>query len=151
MVLSLLRSPTSPDPLADRGRHEFTYALLPHAGDFRAGGVIQEAYALNVPLIVREMKPAAGPLPASRSFFQLDQPNVIIEAVKLAEDGGALIVRLYEAAGARGAVTLTTMLPVGKAWLADLMENEIRKVPIKNGRIQLDLSPFEIVTLKLAR
>ncbi len=102
MVLSLLRAPISPDPLADRGRHEFTYALLPHAGDFRAGRVVEEAYALNVPLVVGEIKSGAGSLPATHSFFQVDRPNVIIEAIKLAEDGGAIIVRLYEAAGARG-------------------------------------------------
>jgi len=60
-------------------------------------------------------------------------------------------VRLYEAAGARGAVTLTTTLPVEKAWLADLMENELEKVALKNGKLQLDLKPFEIVTLKFAR
>jgi len=151
MVLSLLRSPNSPDPLADRGHHHFTYALLPHAGDFRAGRVIEEAYALNVPLIVSAAKPGTGSLPPTQSFFQLNRSNVIIEAIKLAEDGGAVIVRLYEAAGARGAVTLTTTLPVEKAWLADLMENELEKVALKNGKVQLDLKPFEIVTLKFAR
>ena len=151
MCLSLLRAPVSPDPLADRGHHEFTYALLPHAGDFRAGRVIEEAYALNVPLVVRETKPVAGSLPATHSFFQVDRPNVIIEAIKLAEEGGAVIVRLYEAAGSRGSVTLKTSLPVQQAWLADLMEHELEKLPLKNGRVQLDLKPFEIVTLKFAR
>jgi len=151
MCLSLLRSSTSPDPLADRGRHQFTYALLPHAGDFRAGRVIEEAYALNVPLVVSETKPGAGSLPATHSFFQVDRPNVIIEAIKLAEDGGAVIVRLYEAAGARGTATLATTLPVQKAWLTDLLENEIEKVALKNGKVRLNLKPFEIMTLKFAR
>jgi alpha-mannosidase len=151
MILSLLRAPISPDPVADRGRHEFTYALLPHAGDFRAGRVIEEAYALNVPLVVSELKPAAGALPATHSFFEVDRANVIIEAIKLAEDGGAVIVRLYEAAGARGTVSLTTNLPVEKAWRADMLENELESVTLKNGKVQLDLKPFEIVTLKFAR
>ena len=60
MRLSLLRAPTSPDPLADRGRHEFVYALLPHTGDLRS--VIEQAYALNVPLLARNLKPSAGSL-----------------------------------------------------------------------------------------
>jgi len=50
MRLSLLRSPKAPDPTADLGDQQFTYSLLPHAGDFRQGGVIQEGYNLNVPL-----------------------------------------------------------------------------------------------------
>jgi alpha-mannosidase len=151
ICLSLLRAPISPDPVADRGHHQFVYALLPHAGDFKQSRVIEEAYALNVPLVVKALKPNSGPLPSTHSFFQLDRPNAIIEAIKVAEDGDALIVRLYEATGARGAVTLTTSLPVRHAWSSDLLENNLKPLPLKNGRIRLDLQPFEIVTLKFAR
>ena len=35
--LTLLRSPTSPDPEADQGKQHFSYALYPHAGDWKAG------------------------------------------------------------------------------------------------------------------
>ena len=51
MRLSLLRSPTYPDPEADQGEHRFTYSLLPHAGGWEAG-TVAEAYALNDPLVV---------------------------------------------------------------------------------------------------
>ena len=146
--LSLLRAPISPDPLADRGHQRFTYALLPHAGDLRSAGVIEEAYALNVPLLTRETKPSVGPLPASRSFFHLDRG--IIEAIKVAEEGKALIVRFYEAQGARGTATLSTTLPVRKAWTASLMEEEQKALPLKDGAVKVDLKPFEIVTVKLA-
>ena len=71
--LSLLRAPSSPDPLADRGRHQFTYALLPHSGGLRH--VIDQAYSLNVPLLVRDLKPAEGSLPASHSFSLLTGPE----------------------------------------------------------------------------
>ena len=104
-----------------------------------------------MPLLVTASKPSAGSLPATQSFFQLDRSNVIIEAIKLAEEGGAVIARLYEAAGSRGAVTLTTSLPVSKAWTTDLMENELEKLELKSGKVQLDLKPFEIVTLKFER
>lgn len=150
MRLSLLRAPISPDPLADRGHQRFTYALLPHAGDIREGRVIEAAYALNVPLVVREVKPAAGTLPPAHSFFAVDRPGAVIEAIKVAEDGnGAIIVRLYEAEGARGPVKLTTTLPVRKAWRADLLENQVEPLALKNGSLRLDLKPFEIVTVKL--
>jgi alpha-mannosidase len=151
MSLSLLRAPTSPDPLADRGRHQFTYALLPHAGNFREGRVIEEAYALNVPLVVRKVEPHAGSLPASNSFFQLDRSGVIIETIKAAEEGDGLILRLYEAAGARGPVSLTTSLPFQKAWITDLLEREIKSLPVKKSRIVFDVQPFEIITLKFAK
>jgi alpha-mannosidase len=151
MTLSLLRAPVSPDPLADRGHHQFVYALLPHAGNFKEGRVIEEAYALNVPLVVKELKPKAGSLPATHSFFRLDRANVIIEAIKVAEDGDGLVVRLYETSGARGPVTLTTSLPLRKVWMADLLENNLKSLPFAKGRVRLDLQPFEIVTLKFGK
>ncbi|XP_065436570.1 alpha-mannosidase 2C1-like [Chrysemys picta bellii] len=35
MSLSLLRAPKSPDATADIGPHEFTYAVMPHRGEFQ--------------------------------------------------------------------------------------------------------------------
>ena len=148
MRLSLLRAPTAPDPVADRGSHRFTYSLFPHPGDLRAAGVIEEAYALNVPLVLREEKPHPGPLPSRHSFFHVDRPGVIIEAIKVAEDGDALIVRLYEAHGGRGAVKLTSTLSVKTAALAGLLENEVKSLPLRKGAVTLDLHPFEVVTVR---
>lgn len=149
MRLSLLRAPDSPDPLADRGSHEFTYALLPHLGDLRTGQVVQQAYNLNVPLTVVPVESHAGTLPISQSFFQVDKAGVVIEAIKKAEKENAIIIRLYEAHGTRGLVTLTTSLPVKQAFMADLMENTLEKVEFDNGETALQVTPFEIVTLKL--
>ena len=148
MRLSLLRAPGSPDPLADRGQHQFTYSLLPHAGDLREGRVIDHGYALNVPLLVRELKSARGSLPASHSFFLTDRPGAVVDTIKLAEDGAAIIVRLYESEGGRGPLTLTTTLPVRKASLASLLEVEEKALTMKNGSVRLELRPFEIVTLR---
>ncbi len=150
MRLSLLRAPIAPDPLADRGQHEFTYSLLPHAGDLYQGKVIEEAYALNVPLLVSKTTAHAGSLPATQSFFQMDRAGAVIEAVKVSEDRKSLIVRFYEAHGGRGAATLSTTLPVRKAWLSDLMEGEGKVLPIKDGSIRFEVKPFEITTVKFA-
>ncbi len=150
MRLSLLRAPISPDPVADRGRQIFTYALLPHPGDVREGGVIAEAYALNVPLQIQEIKPRAGSLPASQSFFSVNRPGTVIESIKVAEEGCDLIVRLYESEGSRGPASLTTALPVRKVWRADLLERKEAALTLKKGTVKLDLKPFEIVTVRFA-
>jgi len=149
MRLSLLRSSTAPDPQADRGHHEFVYSLLPHSGGFREGGVIEQAYALNMPLHVVETEPRKGALPARKSFFEVDRPGVVIEAVKHAEHDESVIVRLYEAHGSRGPVTLTTALPVKYAFYADLMERTGAPVECEKGVIDFTVKPFEIVTFKL--
>ena len=97
MRLSLLRSPDSPDPKCDRGRHEFAFALFPHAGNWRDAGVVAEAYRFNHPL---------RPGNLTGSFATVNTPNLVIDTIKRAEDSAALIVRLYECHGARGTARL---------------------------------------------
>jgi alpha-mannosidase len=144
--LSLLRGPTHPDPQADAGAHEFRYALLPHAGDFRGAGVIEEAYRFNVPLLLRR----TGAAPTERSFFSVDTSAVVVDTVKKAEDSGALILRLYEAHGARGPARLSSSLPVKAVTVCNLLEEGDELLEWKEGGITLQMTPFRIATLKLA-
>jgi alpha-mannosidase len=143
--LSLLRAPTHPDPTADRGRHRFTYALMPHPGDFREARVIAAAEDLNNPLrVVR-----GGLAEERRSLVQVDTPQVVVEAIKRAEDSDAVIVRLYESWGGRCRAHLQTTLPASRAFLCDLLERNREEVSMHDGMIELELSPFKILTLKL--
>ena len=151
--LSLLRAPAEPDPTADRGHHRFTYALLSHPGDFRAGGVMAEAAALNARLDLITISPqdgGAGSL-ARQSFFSVDQANVVLDTVKPAEREDAIIVRMYEAHGTRRRVTFRTSLPVRTLVRADLMERTLEAVPHHNGAVTFEIAPFEIVTWKITR
>jgi len=149
MRLSLLRSPTAPDLTADRGHHEFMYSLLPHVGDFRKGGVIEQACALNMPLHLVPTEPRKGALPQKQSFFEVDRPGLFIEAVKHAERDDSVIVRLCEQFGTRGPARLTTPLPVKHAFRADLLERSGEPVEWDHGGVDFNVKPFEIVTFKL--
>jgi alpha-mannosidase len=146
MRLSLLRAPTHPDPTADQGLHRFTYALMPHPGTFREAGVIQAAEDLNAPLrVVRTNLPAG----TSRSLIEVDTPQVVVEAIKRAEDSDAVIVRLYEAWGRSCAARVRTTLPASRAFLCDLLERVRIEVQVNDGVIELALDPFKVLTLKL--
>ena len=147
MRLSLLRAPTHPDPNADRGQHRFTYALMPHRGDFREAGVIAAAEDLNAPLRVV----SGGAKGVRRSLVEVSSPQVVVEAIKKAEDSDAVIVRLYEAWGGHCTVHLRTTLPASKAFLCDLLERDRGEVAVRDGQVELNLSPFKILTLKLVR
>ena len=116
--LNLLRSPTHPDPQADQATHEFTYALFPHVGNHIQGGVIRAGYELNIPL-----RPVSGKtLVTPFSFAQIEAENIIIEAIKKAEENDDVIVRLYEAFGARTTTRLTLALNVQAVWQTNLLE-----------------------------
>ncbi|HEX7597059.1 MAG TPA: glycoside hydrolase family 38 C-terminal domain-containing protein, partial [Polyangia bacterium] len=133
LSLTLLKSSVEPDPSADRGLQTFTYAVYPWNGSLAESGVVRQAYELNVPLLVAPG--SAG----ERSLFSLDAPNIVIEAVKPAEDGSAdAVVRLYEAMRTSTHCTLTTSLPVGQAFQADMMETPLQALDCAGGQIRLD-------------
>jgi alpha-mannosidase len=151
LSLTLLRSPKEPDPEADMGVHRFTYSLLPHADDFRQGGVIRHGYELNTPLLARPVQTARVGIGAlvSQSFFSVDAPNVVIETIKQAEEGKGAIVRLYEAWGRRGRARLLTSLPFKHAERVNLMEERISGATLAGGVVELHFNPHEIVTVRL--
>ena len=149
--LSLLRSPTLPDPTADYGRHEFRYSLLPHAGPLGAT-TITHAYALNNPPFVwRRAESSRETIGSeiSASLVAADRDSVVIETIKTAEDGRGIIVRLYESLRQRGPVTLRTAFPLSAAWRTNLLEENQSELAIADNSVRLDLRPFQIVTLRL--
>ncbi len=147
--LNLLRSPSYPDPQADRGSHEFTYSLYPHAEDHSAGGVVRAAYELNMPLRPLPDAPGTGPLAASASWLRPEAANVVVETVKQAEDGNGLIVRLYEASGALTETMLHCGFALAAAEETDLIEEHPASLATVDNAIPLALLPFEIRTLRL--
>ncbi|MFD8278923.1 alpha-mannosidase [Streptomyces solisilvae] len=141
--LTLLRGPHSPDPHADRGRHRFRYALCPGAdiGDAVAGG-----YAFGLPLRPATTRLTGPPLVA------VGDPAVVVEAVKLADDrSGDVVVRLYESRGGRVRTSLAAGFAVARAQVTDLLENPTGELPHTDGVLDLELRPFQILTLRLAR
>ncbi len=149
LKLTLLKCATSPNPHADKGHHEFTYALLPHASNLRNTGTIKQAYLLNCPFEAVKVGKQNGKLAESYSAVSCDSKNVIVETVKKAEDGDGIIVRMYESFGKRCDAKLTFGFEVESAALCDLLENEIRSLTVRNGKVKVALGNFEIVTLKV--
>jgi alpha-mannosidase len=147
--LSLLRSPEWPDPHADEGHHEFTYSLYPHAGSWKDAQTIRRGYELNYKLISRPLEKHQGSLAPEHSFLQAQPDNIIVTALKKAEDENALVIRFYEWAGRDGDVTL--QLPPGarSAVETDLMEKPMGGVSLRDGRVTLHTKPYEIKTIKV--
>jgi alpha-mannosidase len=92
----------------------------------------------------------AGMLPGTASYLAVDAPNVIVEAVKKAEDGDDLIVRLYECEGRDALAAVRFGFPVGAAGAVDLMEENPTPLVVEDGSVVgVAFGPFEIVTLRV--
>lgn len=149
LALSLLRAPAWPDASADRGNHRFRYGLMPFDGNVQTA--VRGGLCFNVPLHITNTRTQAN----TQSFMQVDNGQVIIDAVKKAEDDAGIIVRLYEACGGQARVTLTPGFAVQTAYRCNLLEETLDEtqatLPLQDNALHLTVRPFEIVTLKLLR
>src|SRR5207248_918832 len=121
--LSLLRSPVWPDPHADEGHHHFTYSFYPHGADWKEG-TIRQGYQLNYKLMVVNPQSHTGDLPAAWSFVQVSPSNLVLTAVKKAEDDDGVLFRFYEFAGKAADANLKFAQPITQAFETNLMEQQ---------------------------
>jgi alpha-mannosidase len=167
LSLTLVRAPVYPDPYADEGEHELTYALLPHGGDWREGGVVAAAHDLNAPLLGMVTDPAdpadpadAADLPARHALVRVDGAGLRLAALKPAEEGSGAVLRLYEAHGGRGEARILDLPPGwAPAGAVDLLERgaDAREadgdapLPTLDAEGGVRHGPFQVVSLAIRR
>ncbi len=149
--LTLLRSPTYPWPDADQGEHRFRYALMIHDGDKDA--VHQAAEDFNMPLRIVEGvanvdRPESTPQSA---LLAVSTDGIAVEAVKAAEDGSGVIIRLWETTGRHRATEINLASEFTAVAVVDLLEETVDKLALERGTLRLSFKPFEIISLKLGR
>jgi alpha-mannosidase len=143
--ISLLRGPLYPDPSSDEGEHRFTYSLFPHPGDWTEAGVTAEAFALNSPLVAT----VGGGDPSEHGLVEVEGVELALGALKRAEEGDAVILRVYEPHGKRGHATLRFAFDVERIQRVNLLEEPEGTVETERGEVRLDVRPFEVLTLRL--
>ncbi|MBI4461548.1 MAG: alpha-mannosidase [Acidobacteria bacterium] len=147
--LTLLRSSAYPDPHADEGFHRFTYSLYPHAGSWREAGTVRRGYELNYRLLPVVAHAHQGSLPPTHSFVQVEPENIVLTAIKKAEDDDSVIFRFYEFAGRESRVSLRLPQPAVHAYETNLMEEVERELPLGVGELVLLVRPYEIKCVKV--
>jgi alpha-mannosidase len=142
--LSLMKSGLRPDPRGDEGTHYVTYSLLPHNCAFSVDAVIKPAYELNVPVVCAKVDKDTEDF---SGLLDIDASNIIVEAVKWAEDGQGFVVRFYDAAKSGKKVKISFNVSVSEVTEANLLEEGIRKCSMEDNSISMYVKPFEIKTI----
>ena len=149
MRLTLIKSGVEPFPEADQEEHFFTYSLYPHAGTWREANTPKMAYQLNVHLYAVVAKGKSEECIDAASYASVDQANVVLETIKKAEADDAVILRLYENQNSRTKVTVTLGDAFNKVYECDLMEEVERDIPFSGKQFTVEISPYEIKTIKV--
>ncbi|GAB2773172.1 glycoside hydrolase family 38 C-terminal domain-containing protein [Terrabacter koreensis] len=161
MRLTLLRSPSFPDPTTDSseevGEQVIRFGIVPGADVAEA---VEHGYAVHLPLVGALGSPG-GQSGSVGPVVEVDDPAVVVEAVKLAEDGsGDVVVRLYESRGGRARSGGRTGFEWSAVTEVDLLEEESAVLDGRralgrgdagraDGRqVTVELRPFQLVTLR---
>jgi alpha-mannosidase len=148
--LTLLRSPTWPDPEADRGHHHFNFALYPHAGTWKDAMTVARGWEYNYPLHAVVTTAHEGSLPAEHSFVSAGPDNVVLTAVKKAEDAKGLVLRAYEWAGEESTVEFHVPPGASGATVTNMMETpEGAPLTVSGDVVKAPIHPYEILTLRV--
>ncbi|MEI7443173.1 MAG: glycoside hydrolase family 38 C-terminal domain-containing protein, partial [Actinomycetes bacterium] len=144
---SILRAPIYPDPNADQGQHVVRTSIKVGTNVVES---ISEGFRMNLPLRNHTGQNPVKPL------IVVENANVVVEAVKLAEDGsGDVIVRLYEGTGDRTLAKISVNFEYENSVVVDLLEREAENQAIlmnsQEGKIHLELRPFKIATLRFTK
>jgi alpha-mannosidase len=153
--LTLLRSASWPNPQADRGWHEFTYALYPHAGTWQSAHTVRRGYELNLRLQVMLLPSVsgctAGQLSPVSSLLDLSADNLILMAFKQSEDDHSqFIIRCYECHGDTAQLSLHSDLGLSIGQSVDLLERSL--LSAENPDLPVtSISPWKIATFQVTR
>ncbi len=144
----------------------FEHSLLPHAGDWREGGVVHAGLEVNNPLRSTQTPVAQGVIPTSFSLLSTASPNLIVTAVKplgnplahhkvteRSRPENGLLVRGYECAGKPLSAALTFAGAPEEAWLTDLHENKLEDIEVarpgwrRPAELKLDVPACGLVSV----
>lgn len=102
-------------------------------------------------IFYRPLENADKALSASLRFFTLESAPadvMIVSAIKAAEDGNGLVLRLFNSSSERVSFKAGIAAFAFEVYTADLAENIIEKIDVNDGKAALTAAPKEIVTLR---
>ena len=133
------------------GVMEFTYALCPHEGTWQDADLYAEAEALNCPpSLYQTGAHDRGDLPRRRTLFSVEPPNLVLAALKRAEDRESWIVRVFNPTDDVLEGTVRVAATVREAWLVDLNEQRVGEAAVAtDGAVRVRVPRGRILTLEL--
>ncbi len=122
----------------DKGEQEFCYEIVPHTENINSY-LFKRSELLNTPLSVQQETHHDGTLPEVFSAINIDKENIVVTAVKPAEDSDGIILRIVECSGERTKAKIS-FNALSTEFELNFAPQEIKTVRIKaDGKIKEEL------------
>jgi mannosylglycerate hydrolase len=128
------------------GQHAFDYALILHEGGWEQGW--PEAHRFAVPMRARRVEDGSGALPAEGALLALEGPAFVVSALKPAEDGKGVVVRLYNVTSGPASGRVRLVEPFQSAEFVNMDEASLAEAPLEDGWMRLEARPNQVLNLR---
>jgi alpha-mannosidase len=135
------------DRYRQAGKHSYQFSLTSYEGTWHENNIHLWGKQWSKPTLT--FFGDSAPVEKRRSYISVDSSNVVISTVKKAQDEEAVVVRLYEAAGAKTTAQLQTAFPIKQARATNIIETASSNLASKENTVKLSFRPYEIKTVKL--
>ena len=132
------------------GQHVFEFALYPHSGDWEEAGSDRQAHAFNAPLAVGQSDIKSAELPEQGSILNVNDAPFVLSALKLSEDGSALIARGFNISTGKQTVK-AKLCGADRVELVDLKEDSVSPLTTETGSFSFEVSPKQIITCRVTK
>lgn len=141
----------------NRGLHTFNFSIIPHKGDWKEAYSYRLGWEFNNPLeyfqtnIIEPISPLEPKIEEEFSLVEIDNPSIVVTTIKKSFNSDELwVLRCFDAIGIGGETNITFPLGLDEVWMSNLIEEPVKKIPIKNNnRIDIEFKPAEILTILL--
>ena len=132
-----------------RGTHTLTFSLTPHQGGWRMAQAYRQGLSTTYPFIPVMTSQHSAFLPREMSFMKIEGSNIVLTALKKAENGRGYILRLYEAEGKERSFTIEFYRDVKECWETNLLEEDTKGLTFYKKQVDLQIPPYEIKTIRV--
>jgi len=131
------------------GEHHYRFSIFSHAPNWRKGRKSAIGANYDLRAVVDAVPLPDAHLSPMNSFASVSEDNLMITAIKKAEDDDSIVVRLVEIEGKDTSATLRLNFPIQSAAQTSLIEEEPQVLAVKDNALPLSIGHHAIETFKL--
>ncbi|MBR4173650.1 MAG: alpha-mannosidase, partial [Clostridia bacterium] len=130
------------------GKRVCEYSLYPHMGKWDGANVMKEAQSFcQIPVVMETAGGTKGDILPNTPLISIDNDNIVMSALKKAEDRNTVIMRIYNPTDADAFVNIRLAKMPKKAYITNLNEERDKEIdlekPIAAGKYKILTLEFE--------
>ncbi|MBB3701250.1 hypothetical protein KMW28_03690 [Flammeovirga yaeyamensis] len=137
------------NPYPQTGNHAFKFSLSTGDADRITDNQNGIENAEQLEVVFRPQTLRKPSLKATQQFISMDNENIVVTAIKKAEDSDALIIRFYNVSDQEETVNIDFQQTIKSAFTTTILEEDMDTLEVDKNKVKVNTEAFGITTLKV--